>query len=153
MGRSATKCVDPYTHLEVRSPPPPALPWGRVQAGSPPPPPPCARYPTNWVPKNDGPNGSVRWTRGVTQGCIRRGRGGGGGLAGTPLLTGSPCGPHRKAGPKSFSLNPLGAEGAKAKLWLSASNIGRGGGGGGGVLLRCTAVLIHPWGHPNPHAA
>ena len=47
--------------------------------------------------------------------------GGGGKLAGTPLLQGSPYGPRR-----ILSLNPLGTE---AKLWLSASNIGRGGGG------------------------
>ena len=36
-----------------------------------------------------------------------------------------------KGGPKSFSVNPLGTEGAEAKFGLSASNIGRGGGGGG----------------------
>ena len=29
------------------------------------------------------------------------------------------------------SLNPLGTEGAEAKIWLSASNIGTEGGGGG----------------------
>ena len=36
-----------------------------------------------------------------------------------------------KAGRKFLGLNPLGTEVAEAKLWLSASNIGRGGGGGG----------------------
>ena len=57
----------------------------------------------------------------------------------------------------SRNLNPLGTEGAEAKFWLSASNIGRGGGGvggggsmgGGGVpplLLRCTAIVILHWG-------
>ena len=60
-----------------------------------------------------------------------------------------------KAGRKFLTLNLLGTEGAEAKFWLSASNIGRGGGGsrGGGVtppcscgVLPCTAVLIHPWG-------
>ena len=35
-----------------------------------------------------------------------------------------------QAGRKFASLNPLGAEGAEATFWLSASNI-RGGGGGG----------------------
>ena len=38
-----------------------------------------------------------------------------------------------KAGRKLFSLNPVGTEGAEAKFWLSASNIGTGGGGGGGL--------------------
>ena len=42
-------------------------------------------------------------------------------------------------------------EGAEAKFWLSASNIGRRGGGGPRegyppLLLRCTAVLTHHWG-------
>ena len=36
-----------------------------------------------------------------------------------------------KAGRKFLSSNPLGAEGAEAKFWLSAPNIGRGGGGAG----------------------
>ena len=36
-----------------------------------------------------------------------------------------------KAGRKFLNLNSLGTEGAEAKFWLSASNIGRGGGGGG----------------------
>ena len=38
-----------------------------------------------------------------------------------------------KGGQKVLSSNPLGTEGAEAKLWLSASNIGRGGGGGGSM--------------------
>ena len=33
-----------------------------------------------------------------------------------------------KAGQTFLSVNPLGIEGAEAKIWLSASNIGRGGG-------------------------
>ena len=53
----------------------------------------------------------------------------GGGLAGTPLLPGSPSGPRRKPAKKKLSLKSLGAEGAV--IWLSASNIGRGGVGGG----------------------
>ena len=47
-----------------------------------------------------------------------------------------PVVPHThtaKASEKSLSVNPLGSEGAEAKSWLSASNIGRGGGGGGPV--------------------
>ena len=71
---------------------------------------------------------------------------------GPPLLPGSPYGPCRRRAEKFWRLNPLGTE---AKLWLSASNIGRGGGGGGGrrgvtPLLRCTAVLMHPC-HPPTH--
>ena len=34
--------------------------------------------------------------------------------------------------PPKAGHTPLGTEGAEAKFWLSASNIGRGGGGGGG---------------------
>ena len=50
-----------------------------------------------------------------------------------------------------LTLNPLGTEGAEAKFWLPASNIGRVGGGGlkrgtpPPLLLRCTAVPTHPW--------
>ena len=74
-----------------------------------------------------------------------------GGLAGTLLLW-SPIWSPPKVGRKYFSLNPLGTNGAEAKFWLSASNIGRGGGVGGGggqgggippLFLRCMAVLIH----------
>ena len=51
-----------------------------------------------------------------------------------------------EGGPKNFQLTSSWHRRRQAKLWLSASNIGRGGGGvgGGGLLLRCTAVLIHP---------
>ena len=63
-----------------------------------------------------------------------------------------------KAGQKKLSVNPLGAEGAEAKFWLSAPKIGRGGrggrgprgGGGGPLLLQCTAVLIHHRVSPPP---
>ena len=62
-----------------------------------------------------------------------------------------------EGGPKILSLNALDRKGAEAKIWLSASEFGRGGGEGskegggeggpgGGVppiLLRCTAVHIH----------
>ena len=66
------------------------------------------------------------------------------------LLLGSLYGPRRRRAKEVLSLNPLGTG---AKFWLSASNIGRGGGGGGGgskggappLVLRCTALLIHPW--------
>ena len=44
-------------------------------------------------------------------------------------------------GGPNLSVNPLGTEGAEAKLWLSASNIGRWG---WGLLRWCTAVPIHP---------
>ena len=60
---------------------------------------------------------------------VLEGEKGGGGVAGTPLLRGSPYWFPPKASQKSLSLNPLGAE---AELWLSSSNIGRRGGGGGG---------------------
>ena len=67
-------------------------------------------------------------------GCIRRGGGGGGVLKvggrgfwlGLPSSQGPPMVPA-EGGPR---LTPLGAKGAEAKFWLSASNIGRGGGGG-----------------------
>ena len=72
-------------------------------------------------------------------------------MDGTPLLPGSPL----KAGQEFLGFNPLGTEGAEAKFWLSASNIGRGGGGGGGKgvqgglppppIVWCTAVLMHRW--------
>ena len=91
------------------------------------------------------------------QGCIRRGgreglKGGREVWLGPPSSQGPPMVPD--VGQKNLSLNPLGTEGAKAKFWLSASNIGREGGGvvgGGGVLLRCTAVLIHHC--PSPHGS
>ena len=35
-----------------------------------------------------------------------------------------------KVGKNVLSLNPVGTEGAKAKIWLSASNIGLAEGGG-----------------------
>ena len=54
-------------------------------------------------------------------------------MAGDPLLSGYPLWSTPKAGHESLRLNPLGAKGAEAKFWLSASNIGRGGGGGEGV--------------------
>ena len=78
---------------------------------------------------------------GLGQGCIRRGGGGGeGGLAGTPSSQGHPV--VLAEGRPRRSLNPLGTEGAEAKFWLSASNIGRAGGvgrgpGGGGTPSSC----------------
>ena len=95
------------------------------------------------------------------QGCNRRGQGGtergGGGLAGTPLLPGSPSGPRRRGAnfveasillaPKAWKQNvgcqPQTLEGDEGGGW------GSGGGVQGGVtpplLLRCTAVLIYHW--------
>ena len=55
-----------------------------------------------------------------------------GGLARTPPPPWVPLWSPSKAGQKFLSFNPLGTEGTEAKLWLSASNIGRGGGGGPG---------------------
>ena len=82
--------------------------------------------------------------RGAGQTCIKKGGGGEGGVwLGTPppVLRGSPCGPPSKGGREFRSVNPLGTEGAEAKVWLSASNIGRGRGGGlgggGGSLSSC----------------
>ena len=62
-----------------------------------------------------------------------------GGLAGRQLLRGPPYGPrlksscHRRRRSKKLAVS--------LKHWK-----GWMGGGGGGLLLRCTAVLIHPWG-------
>ena len=64
---------------------------------------------------------------GSTQGCVRKGGGVGWDTPHPWVLVWSPP----KAGRKFLSLNPLGAEGAEAKFWLSASNIGREGRGGG----------------------
>ena len=56
--------------------------------------------------------------------------GGGGWLGPPPSSEGPPMVPAR-GGPSILKRkNPLGTEGAEAKVWLSASNIGRGGGGG-----------------------
>ena len=60
--------------------------------------------------------------------------GGGGGFGWDPLLLRSPYGPCRRRAENFLSLNPLGAKGAEAKFWLSASNIEKGG--GGGVLIK-----------------
>ena len=57
--------------------------------------------------------------------------GGEGGFGWDPRPPRVPLWSLLKAGQKFLSSNPLGAEGAEAKVWLSASNIGRGGGGGG----------------------
>ena len=74
-------------------------------------------------------NSTFCWSdTGVGKGCIRRG-GGGGGLGPPPPWV--PLWSPPKAGRKLLSVNPLGTEGAEAKFWLSASNIGRGGGGVG----------------------
>ena len=73
--------------------------------------------------------------------------GGEGGSAGPPPSSyGPPVVPlwsPAEGGPKILKLKS-----AEAKFWLSAPNIGRGGDGGvqGGLLLRLSAVLIHPWG-------
>ena len=56
------------------------------------------------------------------------GEGGGGGVGWDPPPPRVPL----WSPPKGSCLYPLGAEGAQAKFWLSASNIGKGGGGGGG---------------------
>ena len=104
------------------------------------------------------------------------GEGGRGGGLGHPSSQG-PCMVPAEGGPKFLSLNPLCTEGAEAKWWPSASNIGRGGrrggvqGGGGTppcvtfrlvvaplrgpghpppLLRRCTAVLIHHCPPPLP---
>ena len=62
-------------------------------------------------------------------------KGGGGGFGWDPPSSQGPPMVPTEGGPKFFeSLNPLNAEGAEAKLWLSASNIGRGGGGEEGGL-------------------
>ena len=64
-------------------------------------------------------------------GGLKEGGGGRGFLLGPPSSLGPPWSPP-KAGQKFFSLNPLDTEGAEAKFWLSALNIGSGGGGLGG---------------------
>ena len=61
--------------------------------------------------------------------------GGEGGLAGPPHPPRVPLWSPPKAGRTFSMLNPLGTEGAEAKFWQSASNIGRGGRGCGGVPL------------------
>ena len=73
---------------------------------------------------------------------------GGGGLAGPPLLPGSPYGPRRRRAEhfEAYILLAPKAPNGSLKHWK-----GRRGGGGsrGGVpplLLRCTAALIHRWG-------
>ena len=58
--------------------------------------------------------------------------GGGGGFGWDPPPPRVPLRSPPKAGQKLCSLNPLRTEGAEAKFWLSASNVGRGGRGGGG---------------------
>ena len=71
------------------------------------------------------------------QGCIRRGaRGGlkgegGGGVGWDPPPPRVPLWSLSNAGQIFLCLDPLGAEGAEAKFWLSASNIQRGERGGG----------------------
>ena len=67
-------------------------------------------------------------TKGGGQGCIRRG---GEGVGRDPPPPRVPIWSPSKADQTFLILNPLGTEGAEAKFWLSASNIGTGGGGGG----------------------
>ena len=77
------------------------------------------------------------------QGCVRKGgrgggserEGGGGGGWDTPPPRVPRWSPP-KAGRKVLNSNPLGTEGAEAKFWQSASNVGRGGVGGGEVRGR-----------------
>ena len=92
---------------------------------------------------------------GEGQGCTRRGRGGGseggGGGGGFDWDTPPPwvsLWSLPKAGRKCSSVNPLGAEGAEAKFGCQPQTLEEeeGGSRGGGVLLRRTAVRIHPWG-------
>ena len=54
----------------------------------------------------------------------------GGGFRWDPPTPRVPLWSPLRAGQKLLSLNPLGAKGAEANFWLSASNIGKGGGGG-----------------------
>ena len=77
------------------------------------------------------------------------GGGGAGGFGPDPLPPRVPLWSPPKAGQqniqnleKNLTLTPLGTEGAEAKIWLSASNIGRGGGsrGGGGGGLSSSGV-------------
>ena len=74
--------------------------------------------------------------------------GGGGGIGWDPPPPRVPLCSPPKAGRKLISLNPFGAEDAEAKFWLSAPTLEgeEGGGGLSPLLLRCTAVLIHPSG-------
>ena len=85
------------------------------------------------------------------QGCIGRGGLRGGGWLARPPPPRVPLSSPPKAGRKFVSVNPLGTEGAVAKSWLSASNIGRGGfqrrDPPHALLLRCPAVPTHAWPH------
>ena len=80
-------------------------------------------------------NGGMLWIgegRDVLEGGEGVGMGGGGSEGGGGLAGDPPPMVPAKCRPKIFlSLNPLSTEGAEAKFWLSASNIGRGGWGGG----------------------
>ena len=67
--------------------------------------------------------------------------GGGGGLAGSPLLLGSPYGPL-----KFLKLKSSWHRRRRSKILALSLKHWKGSGGGGGILLRCTAVLIHHWG-------
>ena len=89
----------------------------------------------------------------ASQGCIRMGVGGrdlkrGWGVwLGPPLLPGSPYGPRRRQAEQLGSVNPLGTEGAEAKFWLSASNIGRGGGGVRGGVPPSPSCGVRPFSY------
>ena len=77
-------------------------------------------------------------TAAVARDVLEEGGGGGGGggvWLGPPSSLGLPMVPT-EGGP-----NPLCTEGAEAKLWLSASNIGRGGGGGFGMTPWCDDLV------------
>ena len=87
------------------------------------------------------------------QGCIGRGgqgggseRGGKGGLAGTPLLLGSPYGPRRRRAGNFEASVLLAPKAPKQNVGCQPQTL-EGGGGGGypPLLLRCTAVPTHPF--------
>ena len=95
--------------------------------------------------------GSIRRGAGGGYERGRAGGGGGGVWLGPPSSYGPPMVPAE--GREIFSsLKPLGAEGAEAKVWLSAQTLeeeeGGGGPGGTPLLLRRTAVLIHSCRQP-----
>ena len=132
-GQRTHRTVDLPPEPRLSLPPPPVShPPGGEVAALPSGPPPCTG-----TPGGDGGFGP---------------RGGGGGLAGTPLLPGSSYGPRRRrpkiCKPKSSWHRRRRSKILDVSLKHWKGRRGRGGGsrGGGSPLLRCTAVLMHPFG-------